>query len=120
MQTFLLPLSFTKMCCVYLATGSDPSGTAVAVAASSGPPGGVGSKARRLGRIWAKEPGTGSGRRGARFPLIGLRSRSVSVDAAFFPACCSARTLSVNIQNRYNIVSDIKIYMEKNNKYFSL
>lgn len=105
---------------MYLATGSDPSETVVAVVGSSGPPGGVGSKARRLGRIWAKEPGTGSGRRGARFPLIGLRSRSFSVDAAFFPACCSARTLSVNIQNRYNVVSNTKIYMEKNIIHFYL
>lgn len=66
----------------------------VAATGSSGAPGGVGSRARRLGRIWANEPGTGSGRRGARFPRIGLRSRSLSEGAAFLPACCSARTLS--------------------------
>lgn len=97
MLVFLLPQPFIKMCYVYLATGSDPSETAVAGVDSSGPPGGVGSKARRLGRIWAKEPGTGSGRRGARFPLIGLRSRSFSADAAFFPDCCSARTFNTRI-----------------------
>lgn len=36
---------------VYLATGSDPSGGFVAAVGSSGAPGGVGSRARRLGRI---------------------------------------------------------------------
>lgn len=35
----------------YLATGSDPSGGFVAAVGSSGAPGGVGSRARRLGRI---------------------------------------------------------------------
>lgn len=65
---------------------------------SSGPPGGVGSKARRLGRTCAKEPGTGSGSRGVRFPLIGLRSRSFSEVAAFLPACCSARTFNRKFQ----------------------
>lgn len=39
------------MCYVYLATGSDPSVVVVAAGGSSGPPGGVGSRARRLGRI---------------------------------------------------------------------
>lgn len=51
MLMFLLPPSHIKMCCVYLATGSDPSGVLVAAAGSSGPPGGVGSRALRLGRI---------------------------------------------------------------------
>lgn len=47
--TFLSP--YIKMYYVYLATGSDPSGGFVAAGGSSGPPGGVGSRARRLGRI---------------------------------------------------------------------
>ena len=37
-------------CFMYLATGSDPSGVVGAVF-SSGTPGGVGRRARRLGRI---------------------------------------------------------------------
>lgn len=48
MLIFLLTLPFIKMCYVYLAIGSDPSEVVVE---SSGPPGGVGSRARRLGRI---------------------------------------------------------------------
>lgn len=86
---------------VYLATGSTPSGAFVVEADSSSPPLGVGSSARRLGLVWANEPGTGSGRRGARFPLMGLRSRSGSVVAVvvpvFFPACCSASIFNKNI-----------------------
>lgn len=51
MLIFLLLPSHIKMCYVYLATGSDPSGVLVAATGSSGPPGGVGNRARRLGRI---------------------------------------------------------------------
>ena len=67
---------------------------------SSGPPGGVGRRARRLERTWPREPGTGSGSRGARFPRIGLRSRSLAVMVPdFLPACCSARTFQIKIQS---------------------
>lgn len=52
MLVFHLPSSFffipIQMCYVYLATGSDPSDVFVAAGGSSGPPGGVGSRARRL------------------------------------------------------------------------
>lgn len=92
---------------VYLATGSDPSGVVSATWDSSGPPGGVGRRARRLGRIWPKEPGTGSGRRGTRFPLIGLRSRSLSADAAFLPDCCSARTFKFKICQKINVYRNV-------------
>jgi len=85
----------------HLAMGSAaPSAAAGVVVAvgGSGPPGGVGSSARRLGRTCAREPGTGSGSSGARFPRMGLRSRSlarVAVEPAFLPACCSASTFQV-------------------------
>lgn len=50
-EHFYCSLSYIKVYFVYLATGSDPSGGFVAAGGSSGPPGGVGNRARRLGRI---------------------------------------------------------------------
>jgi hypothetical protein len=76
------------------------SGVVVVSVGSSGPPGGVGRRARRLERPCPREPGTGSGSSGARFPRIGLRSRSLAVMVPdFLPACCSARTFQIEIQS---------------------